>query len=302
MEAKNIILKSKFDQNNLFCKLYEVEHPRAIVQVIHGMKEHQDRYILLAEKLNNIGIAVITSDMRGHGPNTDEAQYGYMGKKKPWEALVNDQVTITSYLKEKYPDVAIYLFAHSMGTIIARNLLQNHDQDYEKVLLSGVPAYQFAAHFGLFIARIIGLFKSNAYISKMLEHMTLSPFTKAVRNYQTENDWISYNDENIKSYNNDPYCGIPFTISAYKALYHMNIRMHKSSKYHVANPELPILMLAGEDDPCTLGTKGLKSSIKPLQKAGYQYIHLKLFPHMRHEIINELQKEDVYKEILNFFS
>lgn len=302
MDAKNIILKSHFDQQNIYCKLYETDSPKAIVQIIHGMKEHQSRYADFAKTLNQAGFIVMTSDLRGHGENTDPTLYGYFGEKKPHQALLADQQTITAYLNEAYPTLKINLFAHSMGTIIARNLIQNNAASYERILLSGVPAYQWAAHLGLFVADIIGFFKSNRYVSPLLEHLTLHPFEKAIKDKKTANDWLSYNEENVKAYYNDPYCGIPFTVSAYKALFRLNINMHKKRRYRVLNPSLPILLLAGKEDPCTLGTKGLKSSMNVLIKAGYQNVHIRVYDRMRHEILNEEKKKEVIKDILSFLN
>lgn len=301
MEGKKIVIQSEFDQKSLHCIFYAAENAKATIQIIHGMKEHQNRYKYVAERLNMLGYNVITSDMRGHGANTQKEEFGYMGENTPWNALIIDQVSITKEILSYNGTLKIYLLAHSMGTIICRNLLQEYDYFYDKVILSGVPAYQLGAKFGKVIASIISTFKGNNHVSNMLESMTLKPFSKAVKNYKTENDWISYNEDNVKCYNEDHYCGIPFTVSAYKALYYLNVQMQKSKAYGVKKKELPILLLAGEDDPCTLGTKGLKRSMAPLIKAGYTNVTLKVYPKMRHEIMNEIKRDDVIEDIINFY-
>ena len=297
---ENILLKSHFDNEDLHCIFYSVSQPKAIVQIIHGMKEHQNRYEPLAAFLNEHGFSVITSDLRGHGKYTDEKQLGYMGKKA-WKALVQDQITILNYLHLHHEQTPIYLFAHSMGTIIGRNLIQSESDSYQKIVFSSAPAYQSAAHAGVFLADIIGLFHGNHYVSKMLEHLTLSPFSKAIQDRVTENDWISVNPENVGKYNEDPYCGIPFTVSAYKALYHLIIQMNQPKRYQMKKKDVPILFLAGQEDPCTLYEKGLHSSIRTLEKAGYENIRLKTYPQMRHEILNEKDHLNVYQDILEFF-
>lgn len=294
------IILTSFDGRNISTNLYDIPNPKGIVQIIHGMKEHQGRYADFANFLNTNGFAVITSDLRGHGKDT--ALLGYMHGKKPWKALVDDQKIITDYLKEKYKDVKIYLFAHSMGTIIARNLIQDGASDYQKVILSGVPAYQAACNFGIFTANVIGLFRGPSYVSPLLEKLTLSPFEKAVKNAKTKVDWVSMSETNINNYLNDPYCNIPFTISAYKSLYHLVKDMHKSKKYKILDAEKPILMLVGALDPCPLGEKGLASSIKTLKKAGYKNVDSKVYPNMRHEILNEDNHQIVYDDILEFIT
>lgn len=297
---KEIIINSNYDNLKLNLNVYEVQNPVAVVQVIHGMMEHQLRYQELATKLNSIGLTVITSDLRGHGHKTTDEDLGYMGDKKPWEALISDQLTITKHIKDNYPNLPIYLFGHSMGTIITRNLLQKNDNLYQKVILSGAPCNQPLAKIGIIVANIIGLFKGQRYKSKLLENMTLGPFNKSIKNPKTSSDWLSYNEINVFNYSEDKYCGFPFTVSAYKALYHLLCSMSKRKKYQVLNKNLPILMIVGKDDPCTGGVKGVKGSLKLLYNLGYN-ISAQSYDDMRHEILNEKNPEYVYNDIIHFF-
>lgn len=295
---EKIIIPSKYDALPISAILYDIPDPKGIVQIVHGMKEYQERYEPFAKFLNEEGYVVLTSNLRGHGP--DAEILGYMEGKKPWDALVLDQVTLSEYLKTTYPNHKLYLFAHSMGTIISRNLIQKNSDLYEKVILSGVPAYQKATFMGIFIANLIGLFKGNKHISKFLTNLTDGSFSKAVKNAKTPVDWLSYNEENVEFFLTSPYCNIPFTISAYKALYHLVWGMHKHNRYIVIAPNKPILLLVGKDDPCPLGQKGLKHSMNTLKKAGYKNIGLKIYENMRHEILNEYDHDRVYKDVLDF--
>ncbi|MDE6241470.1 MAG: alpha/beta hydrolase [Anaeroplasmataceae bacterium] len=297
---QKVIIPSKYDSLPISATLYDTAEPKGIVQIVHGMKEQQMRYERFAKFLNENGYIVLTSDMRGHGP--DAKKLGYMDGKKPWEALVLDQVTLSEYLKITYPNLKLYLFAHSMGTIVSRNLIQKNSDLYEKVILSGVPAYQKATFLGIFMANLIGLFKGNTYVSKFLTNLTDGSFNKAVKNPKTPVDWLSYNEENVQYFLNNPYCNIPFTVSAYKALYHLVWGMHKHDRYIVIDSNKPILLLVGKDDPCPLGTKGLKHSANTLKRAGYKNVSTKVYENMRHEILNETNYEIVYSDILNFLN
>ena len=297
---EKIIIKSSYELHSLYLTVYEAANSKGVVQIVHGMKEHQERYADFAEFLNQHGYSVVTSDLRGHGPNA--TLLGFMEGKKPWEALIADQVSITEFINERFPTQDVYLFAHSMGTIISRNLIQNNASRYKKIVLSGVPAYQFGCHFGIFLANLIGLFKSNTYVSKTLESQTLKSFEKSVPNAQTKADWVSVSRRNINNYLNDPYCNIPFTVSAYKALFHLVKNMHKYKNYVVDNPEKPILMVVGDLDPCTLGEKGLNDSTLTLSKAGYTNIKKIIYDNMRHEILNEDEHQKVYQDILEFLN
>lgn len=297
---EEIIISSKYDEYPIYATLYTVSNPKGIIQIIHGMKEHQLRYKAFAEFLNKNGYIVLTSDMRGHGKNA--SLLGHMESRKSWEALILDQVSLSDYLKTNYPSLNLYLFAHSMGTIVARNLIQKHSDFYTKIILSGVPAYQNGVVLGIPLLNIISLFKGNKYVSNMITSLTDGSFIKAIENPKTNVDWLSYNEDNINNYLNDKYCNIPFSISAYKALYHLLWGMNKANRYYVLEPVKPILFIVGKDDPCTLGNKGLNNSIKILKKAGYNNIKLNVYDNMRHEILNETSFNIVYDDIINFLN
>ena len=298
---RTIKLNSTFDNTTLYINVYDVKNPKAIVQIVHGMMEHQLRYKEFAEFLNKNNYTVVTSDIRGHGHNITENELGYMGDKNQGKALVLDQITITNYINKNYPNQKVYLLGHSMGTMICRNIIHEYDYMYSKLVLSGAPAPQGIASIALGLTNLIGLFKGNHHKSNLLKELSIGPFIKSVKNYKTKNDWLSYNEENVMNYNNDPLCGFPFKISAYKGLFSILIGMSMKKKYKILNPNLPIYFLSGQDDPCTLGPKGLIKSIKILQKVGYNYISYKTYDNMRHEILLEKNKDVVYNDILKFY-
>ena len=105
---------------------------RGVIQLVHGMEEHQERYETFAEFLNKNGFTVVSSDLRGHGASAP--CLGFFSEKNGDKALIADQVKIRRVIAKKYPDIPVYLFAHSMGTIISRVLLQKHTHDYKKVI------------------------------------------------------------------------------------------------------------------------------------------------------------------------
>lgn len=294
---KQIKIRST-DNYELSLNLYETKKPKAIIQVIHGMEEHKGRYDDFATYLSKEGFMVITSDLRGHGP--DAKELGYFKDKDGHKQLIEDQKIIRAYIKEHYNGTPVYLFGHSMGTMIARVLLQSESKSYDKVILCGYPNYQPAAGAGVILSAMIRTFKGPKYDSKLLQNMTTGSFNKAIENPKTELDWLSYNKENIKKYIEDPLCGFNFTASAFNDLFHLLKGMHKASKYKNINPDTPFLMIAGKEDPCTGGEKGTAGSIKTLQKAGFKNITRIDYERMRHEILNEDEKEKVYKDVVEF--
>ena len=288
------------DQYSLSVHAFDTRHPKAVIQIVHGMEEHQERYEPFAEFLNKNGFTVVSSDLRGHGASAP--CLGFFSEKNGDKALIADQVKIRIFIAKKYPDIPVYLFAHSMGTIISRVLLQKHSHDYKKVILSGYPNFQTGTYFGLFCASVIQAFRGADYKSKFLQNLTVGVFNRSIANPQTEVDWICHNPDTVKAYLNDSYCGIGFTCSAFKDLYHLVLKMHKPKNYVQIQKTLPILLLRGTEDPCVGKDKGAKDSLDILKAAGFLDITQIDYPNMRHEILNETDSEKVYRDIVDFYN
>lgn len=291
---KEVFLKS-LDGYELCLHLFTIDNPKGYIQLIHGMEEHQERYEPFIHFLNSIGYSCISSDMRGHGKNTKEL--GYFKDKNGYKHLIEDQQIITKYILEEFKVDKIILFAHSMGTIITRNLLQLDSSSYSKVILSGYPCYNGGVGLGIILCNIIQAFKGSTYRSKLINNMSTGSFNKKIKNPRTQIDWVSMNNENVDKYINDPLCGFGFTVSAYRDLFTLVKRMHKPKLYKNVNKDLSFLLLRGDSDPCVGGNKGSLDSIKILKKAGFNNIKDVPFSNMRHEILNELDYIKVYKEI-----
>lgn len=295
---KKEIVKTK-DEYELELHVFEVKDAKAVVQLIHGMEEHQERYEPFIKYLNEHGFTVVSSNLRGHGSNAPFL--GHFKDRKGYVELIHDQKQITDYIKENYADVPTYIFAHSMGTIITRVLLEEHSKMYQKVVLSGYPNFQNGAYVGVLVSNVIKTFKGPKYKSKFLSNLSIGQFNKAIQNPKTDVDWVCANESVVKNYIDDPYCGIGFTCSAFNDLYHLVISMHNPRHYHNVNEELKLFMIRGLEDPCTGGTVGANDSRKILTKAGFKNIEYKDYPKMRHEILNEEDKMQVYEDVLKFY-
>ena len=295
---ENIILNAS-DSYPLSLNVYEVENPKGVIQVIHGMEEHQNRYKEFAETLNQFGYNVITSDMRGHGENAKTL--GYFKDKKGHLALLDDQKVIREFIINKYPNLPIIFFGHSMGTIISRNILQEYSSSYSKVILSGFPNHNPVAKIAISIAKMITLFKGPKYRSKLLHNLSIGSFNKTIKNPKTPVDWLSYNEDNNTKYMEDPLCGFGFKCSGFRDLFTLLSNMSNSKKhYKNLNASLPILMIYGKDDPCVGGVKGVQGSINYLNKVGFNNLTVIGYDNMRHEILNEKDPSSIYKDIQSF--
>lgn len=274
--------------------------PKAVLFVVHGMQEHQERYALFADYLNQNGYACITYDLPGHGKDTANEDRGYFGDENGWNHLVDSAVEITMLAKHEFPNVPVIYFGHSMGTMIGRSYLQIHDGLIDGMILSGAPCYQSAAAAGKLIAAMIVKTKGKKGHSKILDNLATGSFNKGIENPRTPVDWLSYNTENVDRYVADELCGFSFTNQGYLDLFCGMVDMSKPSLYRVTNPNLPILLYAGEDDPCIGGEKGWNDTIKRLKDIGYQSVESALYPHMRHETLQEADSEKVMHDVVEW--
>ncbi len=299
MMFKDITIRAK-DGYSLSARLFDCETPKAVILVMHGMEEHKGRYDEFASFLRDHGYAVLTCDMRGHGE--DAPLLSHIADKGGDRLLTDDVQTLTRWAMKKYDGLKIFLFAHSMGTIIAWNVIQKNSRHYDKVVLCGYPVPQKAASAGVFLNSLIAPFKGGRKgHSALITNMVMGGFSKAIPDAKTSLDWLSYNEENVKKYQKDPLCGAEFTLGSYDALFRLMRDIRDIGKYENVRKDLPIYLISGEDDPCTGGEEGRKTSLDVLKKAGFFKIKVDTLPHMRHEILNENGKEDVYRRILEFY-
>ena len=286
------------DGYRLALRIYEANEPKAVVKCIHGMEEYQDRYQPFAEYLQAAGYTVVTADMRGHGPTAP--MLSHIADRDGHLRLLEDEEVILEEIHERWAGVPVILFAHSMGTIIARVLLQKRSRDFHKVVLSGYPNPNSAAGAGILLTGLLSSVKGAKGYSRMVDNMVLGPFSKAVPDAKTPLDWLSVNPENVERYREDPLCGVRFTLGSYSALFNLIKMMGDAGKYEEVWKELPILLISGREDPCTGGEKGRGNSEAVLRKAGFRELEIVTLDGMRHEILNENGREEVYRKILEF--
>lgn len=272
--------------------------PSAVITVVHGMAEHRKRYDAFAKYLQKNGYAVLTYDLPGHGESIgEEGVPGYFGADYGWQNLLQSAVEAVKEAGRRFPNTPVVLFGHSMGTIIARCLIQEHDDLIDGLILSGAPNAQSAAEIGRRIAGLLAGLKGKKAHSRLLDQLVTGNFNKKIKDPKTPLDWLSFNEQNVADYQNDPLCGFPFTVQGYADELEGLVRMAKQERYAVKNRDLRILAFAGEEDPCIGGNEGWSKTLALLRHAGYTDIEARLYPHMRHETLNEKYNLSVYQDV-----
>ena len=270
---------------------------KGCVQLLHGMAEYKERYEYFINKLNDNGFACVIHDHRGHGLNCKEEDLGFFASEIGWQKLIDDTNEVMVIMKKEFPDKPYYLFAHSMGSILARTYIQQYANQIDGLILSGAPNYSSAVSAGMYLSKFIAKVKGERYKSKLLENMFTGGFNKG---FDKPNQWLSYNQDNVDKYNSDDRCGYPFTARGYEDMAYGLNKIHYIDKYILCDESMPILFVAGKDDPCIGGENGFSSSIKTLEDVGYKNIESKLFDGARHETLNEDIKDEVIQYIIDW--
>lgn len=285
--------------------IYTIYRPKAevigAVEIVHGMMEHRRRYDYLAQCLCEAGFAVITYDQRGHGETaSSKEELGYFAQERGWKLLIDDCRDINELMRKEFPGVPLILLGHSMGTLVARSFLKRYDAEIDALILSGAPNYNPMASLGKKLAGLIGKIRGSHYRSKLLRSMVLGPFNRQISSPRTDCDWLSKNPDNVDEYIKDPFCHFNFTASAYEDLMFGIMDMADLLRWNLRNPDLPILFVAGEEDPCTGKDKGLDDSVHRLHEAGYHNVERIVYSGLRHELFHEKEKDSIIRDLIRW--
>ena len=296
MQIENII--SEKDCLQLEVAILEPkEKPKGIVQISHGMSEHKERYYEFMKYLSENGYICVIHDHRGHGASVkNKRDLGYF-YTEDINYIIDDLYQITKYIKNKYPDLKINLFAHSMGTLVARGYLKKYDDKINKMILSGPPTENSMALLGLMIAKFLNIFYKKNVPNKLLNNLTFGNYSKDVNK---KNEWICLNEDIVEAYNKDELCGYIFTTNGFINLYKLMINAFKKNNWNMKNKNLPIYIIAGRNDKVIQNEEKFTNLSKFITERGYKNVQSKLYNDMKHEILNEKNNKIVYKDILDF--
>lgn len=279
-------------------KWYSTEKPKAIVQLSHGMVEHINRYDTFAQFLVQQGFFVYGNDHRGHG-KTGEKQglLGYFSEKDGFAKTIKDLHAITEIIKQENPDIPLILFGHSMGSFIARTYLQNYSSDIDGIILSGTGYFPtLTSQIGKRIAAML----PREEASRLMNSLAFGSYNKKIRDNLTEFDWLTRDSLTVDKYIEDPHSGYTPTARFFYDLMSGLINMNNKSSNQLIRNDLPMLLISGDADPVGNYGKGLWRTAHQYKKAGLENIKVMLFTEGRHELLNEINKEEVFLNIHNW--
>ncbi len=277
---------------------------RGVVQIAHGVAEHADRYAEFMSFLAENGFAVAADDHLGHGQSIErEEDKGFFAEKDGWWRIVDDLKTVHDTMKEKYPNVPYVFFGHSMGSFLARTYLIRYPDDCDAAVISGT-GQQSPLMVGA------GLWMANSMVKKngprgdgqKLNDIAFGSYNKKIKFRYTEFDWLSRDEKNVKKYIDDPLCGFVGKCSLYRDMMEGIRFISNRDNAAKMNKSTPIYFMSGAADPVGEYGKGVERAYKMFCDVGMKDVMIRLYPEGRHEMLNEINYRDVYRDILEWIN
>ena len=262
------------------------------------MVEHSRRYDDFMKILCDAGYVCYIHDNLGHGNSVQsDDDLGYFGGKEGYKYLIEDSRKVTELACGDYPDLPIVLFGHSMGSFIVRMYTAKYGNELSGAIYCGTGGSNPAVGAGIALTKLIFALKGGYYRSNFITNLAFGSYNKRIEN-ATPISWQSRNIEEMNKFIDDDKCGFTFTTSGYLGLLIMNKLINIKSWYESVPKNLPILLMAGEQDPVGAYGKGVIEVYDKLKASNHSDVTLNLYPDDRHEILNELDRDKVIADTL----
>ncbi|MCP5178621.1 MAG: lysophospholipase [Pseudomonadales bacterium] len=278
---------------------WDIDAPKAIVQIAHGMGEHARRYDAVAAQLNEAGYAVFASDHRGHGATAD-GQLGYMGGDG-WNRVIADTYELNLLLRTRHPGKPLVLLGHSMGSMLSQQYITRHGHSIDALALSGSPGYKNAV--GRLLPGLVARFerwrlgpeKSSELLQKLLFGGSNKPFDGPDA---TGFEWLSRDQDEVSRYVDDPLCGFVLTTGSLVDLF-AGAKTAQDPECVAKIPKsLPTYVFAGTEDPVHGGQQDINRMLDAWRRHGMEQLEHRWYAGGRHEVFNETNRDEVIHDLV----
>lgn len=280
------------DGMRLSLSVFETHNARCVVQLIHGMNEHMGRYQEFANFCNSKGIIVVGDDHRGHGLTAGSRDLVGKADYDIFEKTLIDELEITAYIKDKYK-LPIIILGHSYGSFLAQKYIQTQSaQDVAGFILTGTGKLSILS---ILFGRVVSRFGSIDKEAKLIAKLTFGAYDKKLK--IGHNDWLTCDPEIVAKYNNDEYIISAFSYGFYRSFFKGLMSLYRKSFYEI-DKNTKIYIKCGQKDGVGAWGKYPNALYKAYKKIGLKNVDIKLYENMRHEILNEVERQDVFNDIL----
>lgn len=298
---KNFSFQSS-DGKKIPVSSYKVPSAQAVLQIVHGMAEHRERYHDFALFLNKNKINVYIQDLRGHGENINRGDTaGFFRSENGWQACLDDIHIFAQLIKKENSRLPFFIFGHSMGSFLTRNYLHLYASMAQGFIFSGTAA-------SLGMTGKFMIWKAKQEIKKQGDEqpsfflsntMNKSLNRKFASVANTGFEWLSNDVTQVQKYLDDPLCGFASTANLFLNMAQGNLFVNKTKTIQSYPKDIPLLLLSGAADPVG-GKKAIHKIFRQMKKAGLKNVSTLLYEGGRHEMLNELNNQEVYHDILSW--
>ena len=287
--------------------VWQADQTRCCVVLSHGMCEYALRYSSFAAFLAEAGITTVAEDHRGHGKTALAAQkagtgeLSFLAEADGFNRVVQDVCELISYTKEHFPSTPVFLFGHSFGSLVAQSVIEQHGDMVDKAVLCGTIGPRRAL---IAVANAVGsLVKAleGAHRKSTLLYFLTFGFNNAhIKGAKTPFDWLSRDEAAARAYADDPLCGVQPTNGFLCDIYSGLRQIHRRAAIASIPKQLPVLIIAGTDDPIGSRGKTVRRLFAEYQRAGMTRVTMKLYEGARHELLNETNRDEVMGDVRSF--
>lgn len=275
-----------------------------VLQITHGMQEYILRYSEFADYMTKRGYLVVGHDHLGHGDSVrSEKDFGFFAEDHPSDTLIADMHRLRTMVQKENPGMPYFMLGHSMGSYMLRKYIALHGENLSGAVIVGTGSMPDGfMKLGMAVCRglahLFGWHYRSALVYK-LSH--LGPY----RQYDStgkilERNWLTRDLVIAKKYYNDTKCRFRFTVNGYYGLMEAVYFDNQPENIDAIPRDLPVFLVSGDQDPVGDMGAGVKQVYHQYKKAGMTDLTWKLYEDDRHEILNELDREHVYRNIASW--